>query len=292
MCRLLSIGSTAVPPDRLRPGYARLRLVVVGLDEVGEVLGLLVAVVVVAVAVVVVRGADVLHLVDAAALGATLDGAVAGDLDGGNCALALVRSRLRTSARRILQHCYSKSRASSGDGGLWWTYGQPDDSVRVDRVAGAAGVLLLAGGADQDRLLQGSFPRGIQGLHVEDVNTLHLAQNLQTLNTSGLLQVGGDGAGLGTGSHKVVDGLDVCSCTSISWGARGCFHPPPVPPRRPASSAQANWKVIAACDRVAARENCGSVPDSVCEGFSDLAGVLLWAFSADGIMSCQPRVNR
>lgn len=87
-------------------GQGTPRLVVLGLDEVGEVLGLLVAVVVMAVAVVVVLGADVLHLVDAAALGAALDGAVAGDLDGRSCALALIRSRLHTSVRRILQHCY------------------------------------------------------------------------------------------------------------------------------------------------------------------------------------------
>lgn len=53
-----------------------------GLDEVREGLGLLVAVVVVAV-VVVVLGTDVLHLVDATALGAALDGAVAGDLSTG-----------------------------------------------------------------------------------------------------------------------------------------------------------------------------------------------------------------
>lgn len=87
-------------------GQARPRLVVLGLDEVGEVLGLLVAVVIVTVAVpVVVLGTDVLHLVDVAALGAALNGAVAGDLDGGSCALALVRSRLQPSARRIFQHC-------------------------------------------------------------------------------------------------------------------------------------------------------------------------------------------
>lgn len=64
-----------------RSGQDRPRLVVLGLDEVGEVLGVLVAVVAVAVVVVVVvLGAEVLHLVDAAALGAALDGAVAGDL--------------------------------------------------------------------------------------------------------------------------------------------------------------------------------------------------------------------
>lgn len=58
-------------------------LPVVGLDEVGEVLGLLESVVVVTVVVVVavVLGTEVLHLVDAAALGASLDGAVAGDLE-------------------------------------------------------------------------------------------------------------------------------------------------------------------------------------------------------------------
>lgn len=55
-----------------------LRVAVLGLDVIGEGLGLLVAVVV--VAVVVVRGTDVVHLVDAAALGAALDGAVLGDL--------------------------------------------------------------------------------------------------------------------------------------------------------------------------------------------------------------------
>lgn len=59
-------------------------LPVVGLDEVGEVLGLLVCVVVVVMAVVVVvavvLGTEVLHLVDVAALGASLNGALAGDL--------------------------------------------------------------------------------------------------------------------------------------------------------------------------------------------------------------------
>lgn len=56
-------------------------LPVLRLDKVAEVLGLLVSVVVVAVVIVsVVRRADVLHLVDVAALGATLNGAVLGDL--------------------------------------------------------------------------------------------------------------------------------------------------------------------------------------------------------------------
>ena len=63
---------------------------ILGPDEVGERLGLLVVVravgVLLAVAVVRVRvvgRADVLHAVDAAALRAALDGAVAGHLFGG-----------------------------------------------------------------------------------------------------------------------------------------------------------------------------------------------------------------
>ena len=54
-----------------------LAVAVLGLDVVGEGLGLLVLGGVVVVVVVVVLGSNVLHLVDAAALGATLDGALA-----------------------------------------------------------------------------------------------------------------------------------------------------------------------------------------------------------------------
>lgn len=67
--------------------------------------------VVVVVVVVAVLGADVLHLVDGTALGATLDGAVAGG-------------------------------------------GEPDDNVRVGRVAGAAKVLLVAEGLDSDGVVE------------------------------------------------------------------------------------------------------------------------------------------
>ena len=69
--------------------------------------------VVVVVVVVAVLGADVLHLVDGTALGATLDGAVAGG-------------------------------------------GEPDDNVRVGRVAGAANVLLVAEGLDGDGVVERS----------------------------------------------------------------------------------------------------------------------------------------
>ena len=55
-----------------------LSVAVLGLDVVGERLGL--GVFRLVVVVVVILRADVLHLVDVAALGAALDGAVAGNL--------------------------------------------------------------------------------------------------------------------------------------------------------------------------------------------------------------------
>lgn len=60
-------------------GVMRSSVAVLGLDVVGKRLGLLVLGSVV-VAVVVVLGADIVHLVDAAALGATLNGAFLGEL--------------------------------------------------------------------------------------------------------------------------------------------------------------------------------------------------------------------
>lgn len=48
----------------------------------------------------------------------------------------------------------------------------------------------------------------------------------------------------------------------------------------------------ASCVSRGGSRGCGGVPDRACEGFSDLAGVLLAAFSADGIMSCQPCLTR
>ena len=50
---------------------------------------------------------------------------------------------------------------------------------------------------------------GIEGAHVEDVNTLHLSDELQTLETGGLVDVGGDGTGLGTGGEEVILNLDL-----------------------------------------------------------------------------------
>lgn len=49
----------------------------------------------------------------------------------------------------------------------------------------------------------------VEGLHVEDVDALHLSEDFETLETGGLVNVGGDGTGLGTSGHKVMVVLDL-----------------------------------------------------------------------------------
>jgi hypothetical protein len=51
---------------------------------------------------------------------------------------------------------------------------------------------------------------GIEGPHVEDVDTLHLSEDFETLETGGLLGIGRDGTGLSTRGQQVGIGLDVC----------------------------------------------------------------------------------
>ena len=82
----------------------------------GTVRALVDVVLAVAVAVAIVLGSNVVHLVDGAALGATLDRAVAGS-------------------------------------------GEPDDNVRIGRVAGAAEVLLVTEGLDSCLLYTSPSPR-------------------------------------------------------------------------------------------------------------------------------------
>lgn len=49
----------------------------------------------------------------------------------------------------------------------------------------------------------------VEGLHVEDVDALHLSEDFETLETGGLVNVGGDGTGLGTRGHQVMLVLDL-----------------------------------------------------------------------------------
>lgn len=51
----------------------------------------------------------------------------------------------------------------------------------------------------------------IQRPHIEDIHPLHLAQDLQALETSRLVNIGRDGTRGGTGWKEVVFALDLCS---------------------------------------------------------------------------------
>lgn len=98
-----------------------------------------------------------------------------------------------------------------GAGEKGGTYAKPVHNVGISRVAGATGVLLIASRLDHDGVVDGALARGVEGAHVEDVDALHLTQDLQTLQTGRLLEIGRDGTGLGTGADQVVLALDLCS---------------------------------------------------------------------------------
>lgn len=55
-----------------------------------------------------------------------------------------------------------------------------------------------------------TLPASIKRAHVEDVHTLHLSKDFQTLETSRLLEIGGHGTGLSALGHKVVLASDLC----------------------------------------------------------------------------------
>jgi hypothetical protein len=178
-----------------------LSVAVFGLDVVGEGLGLLELLVV--VVMVVILGTDVVHLVDGAALGAALNGAVLGHL----C----------ISVSIIEIHGWSGTISIGGRGK---SYANPEGGVRVGRETSATSELLLASRADQNGVLHRAKSAGIEGLHVEDVDALHLSENLETLKTGGLFEIGRDGTGSGTGTEEVPLALDLClhvSCLHILY---------------------------------------------------------------------------
>jgi hypothetical protein len=129
--------------------------------------------------------------------------------------------------------------------GLLAGEGDPENAMGVDREAGAADVLLVTGRVDDNGVLWGactllencpvlpySFqpPRlvcsqrteaaGVQWPHVEDVDTLHLSEHFETLKTGGLLSIGGNGTGLGTGWEKVLHALDLCNHALLAIDVR------------------------------------------------------------------------
>ena len=55
-----------------------------------------------------------------------------------------------------------------------------------------------------------TFPAGVQRFHIEDVDALHFAEDFETLEAGGLVEVGGDGARFGAGREEVFFCSDFC----------------------------------------------------------------------------------
>lgn len=83
------------------------------------------------------------------------------------------------------------------------------NNVRVGRRAGAAGILLVASGANDNGVIEGAPARSVQRPHIENVDAFHLSEDFETLDTGSLLEIGGDGAGGSTRADEVIDSLDV-----------------------------------------------------------------------------------
>ena len=64
---------------------------------------------------------------------------------------------------------------------------------------------------------------GIQWLHVEDINAVHLSENLKTLKTGGLLKIGWDRSNWGSWWEEIGIGLDLCSVVSSALAPNPCI---------------------------------------------------------------------
>jgi hypothetical protein len=86
---------------------------------------------------------------------------------------------------------------------------KPVDMVGVRRVTGATSVLFVTGTVNDDWVVEGSLSGSIKGPHIENVNALHLSDKFETLKTSSLLEIGGNGTRLGTRGDQILLGLDL-----------------------------------------------------------------------------------
>ena len=102
-------------------------------------------------AVVVILGTNILHLVDAAALGASLHRSLTRHLSG-EAGVSHDTSSYGQST------CYGISDALSlvKETARGSTYSEPVNDVRVSRDAGAASILLITSGLDHNRVVDGS----------------------------------------------------------------------------------------------------------------------------------------
>jgi len=166
---------------------------------------------VVVLVVLLVRGADVLHLVDGAALGTALDGALARHLGG------RVRQRLvsggRGEGRRTRGRTVSQmvTWESAGEPVQPAYCSSPKDLTRIGSSRVPVTSVLAHFGRSRRPFLQNIMvtqsvtmalgciggvhtpAASIQRLHIEDIHSIHLAQDLESLQTRALLEVGRDG---------------------------------------------------------------------------------------------------
>lgn len=102
--------------------------------------------------------------------------------------------------------------------------------MRVDGITSATSVLLITSTVDNNGVVESSCTNqhqlhlfidkrreskqhtlagSIQRPQVEDVNALHFTDEFETLETSGLFDIAGDGTGLSTGGDEVFFGLNL-----------------------------------------------------------------------------------
>ena len=87
-------------------------------------------------------------------------------------------------------------------------------------IARAARILLIAEAPDNNRIVERAHATCIQRLHVEDIDILHLTQDLESIQARGLLEVGRDGARSGAGREEILfrgdlgEGLHGWGCDS------------------------------------------------------------------------------
>lgn len=96
------------------------------------------------------------------------------------------------------------------------THAEPVNTVRVGGETSATSELLVTSRSNHDGVLHRSEAGSVKRAHVEDVDSLHLTENLQTLETGGLLKIGGDGTGGGTRTEEILLSLDLCKVEASS----------------------------------------------------------------------------
>jgi hypothetical protein len=180
-------SGNSLPILRLNVVSKRLRLLV-SVVTVSAIAMILMDVV---VSVSIILRPNVLHLVNASTLGASLDRTLACHLDQQQTlairsAPLILSISLPTYFFPILTSSHPSPRKGA-------TYRQPNNPMAIRRRSRTASILLITARADHDRVVEGAAPRRIQRPHVEDIDALHLTQDLETLQTGRLFEIGRHG---------------------------------------------------------------------------------------------------